>query len=429
MSEIGKKIKKIRKEKNLTLSDVAQDQLSPAMISLIENGKSKPSAEKLKHIAQALNVEISDLLGGITREELREEITRIKKIMSKTNSETLEKAMSKIKELLPNLGHNVESAKIYEMYARYLSVYYQLYKSKYDELEDKDWVVYLKKAEEIFADLQMESNVFTIHLLLALSEYYKGNYPLTIEMIDESLQSVKSLDSYDTISDIITLKTLKVYCLEAIGDSDASLQTLNEVIEFSQKHLMLNQMFEIYNIGAMIHYNGNDYETARHYIDKINKFFALINNDHLYIDKELIFIHYMEFYENLPEKSLEMIDHFESKVKTMSLHNDLLVKILSEHLSDFKARCFTKLHQPEKAIPLFKNLMADSNAKVHPHDIATRVVNKSYQALCYMQLNKKEKALEYAKESVKILKKYPQTAYYQYARNVLQDIQLSFSKK
>ena len=50
--DLGSIFRKLRKEKNLTLKDVAKDiKVSPAMLSLIENGNSSPSLKTVIKLA------------------------------------------------------------------------------------------------------------------------------------------------------------------------------------------------------------------------------------------------------------------------------------------------------------------------------------------------------------------------------------------
>lgn len=65
MAEVGKNIKKIRKEKNLTQEDLAERlHCTRQTISNYENGKSEPSIELLLEIAGVFGVEINDLIYG-----------------------------------------------------------------------------------------------------------------------------------------------------------------------------------------------------------------------------------------------------------------------------------------------------------------------------------------------------------------------------
>ncbi|HBM81171.1 MAG: helix-turn-helix domain-containing protein [Clostridiales bacterium] len=59
---LGEKIKLKRKEKNMTLKDLAGDKVTPGQISLVESGKSKPSIDLLEYIANKIDVSIDYIL-------------------------------------------------------------------------------------------------------------------------------------------------------------------------------------------------------------------------------------------------------------------------------------------------------------------------------------------------------------------------------
>ena len=70
MAEIGKHIRKIRKEKNLTQEELAERlHCTRQTISNYENGKSEPDIAHLIEIAGALEVEINDLIYGPGKRE------------------------------------------------------------------------------------------------------------------------------------------------------------------------------------------------------------------------------------------------------------------------------------------------------------------------------------------------------------------------
>ncbi|MCJ7690243.1 MAG: helix-turn-helix domain-containing protein [Clostridiaceae bacterium] len=52
---LGEKIKRKRKELNMTLKDLAGDRITPGQISLVESGKSNPSMDLLDYLATTLN--------------------------------------------------------------------------------------------------------------------------------------------------------------------------------------------------------------------------------------------------------------------------------------------------------------------------------------------------------------------------------------
>ena len=59
---LGEKIKRRRKELNMTLKDLAGDRITPGQISLVESGKSNPSMDLLEYLANALNVSVEYLM-------------------------------------------------------------------------------------------------------------------------------------------------------------------------------------------------------------------------------------------------------------------------------------------------------------------------------------------------------------------------------
>lgn len=59
---LGSKIKLKRKEKNMKLKDLAGDRITPGQISLIETGKSNPSEDLLRYIAEKLETKVEYFL-------------------------------------------------------------------------------------------------------------------------------------------------------------------------------------------------------------------------------------------------------------------------------------------------------------------------------------------------------------------------------
>ena len=64
--EVGQRIKKLREERGWSYSQLAQEaKVSRSYLYLIETGDSSPSGEKLRSIANALGVSVSDILETI----------------------------------------------------------------------------------------------------------------------------------------------------------------------------------------------------------------------------------------------------------------------------------------------------------------------------------------------------------------------------
>ena len=59
---LGEKIKRRRKQLNMTLKDLAKDRITPGQISLVESGRSNPSVDLLEYLAATLNSSVEYLM-------------------------------------------------------------------------------------------------------------------------------------------------------------------------------------------------------------------------------------------------------------------------------------------------------------------------------------------------------------------------------
>ena len=59
---LGEKIKRKRKQMNMTLKDLAKDRITPGQISLVESGRSNPSVDLLEYLADSLDTTVEYLM-------------------------------------------------------------------------------------------------------------------------------------------------------------------------------------------------------------------------------------------------------------------------------------------------------------------------------------------------------------------------------
>ena len=97
---LGEKIKKLRKEQNMTLKELAGDRITAAQISHIERDKSHTSHELLEYLANKLGVSVDYLLE--TKEMQSKKITDnlILKSEIYIKCDELEKAQQQINEII-----------------------------------------------------------------------------------------------------------------------------------------------------------------------------------------------------------------------------------------------------------------------------------------------------------------------------------------
>lgn len=84
--DIGKRLKKIRLKRNLSLRELGKRaHISHSFIADIESGRSKPSIDTLKSLANALNVTISELTGE--KDYIEDNVIKSQEIIAKAISD------------------------------------------------------------------------------------------------------------------------------------------------------------------------------------------------------------------------------------------------------------------------------------------------------------------------------------------------------
>ena len=105
--DIGDKIKKIRREKNLTQKELAQKLgTSPQNLAQYENGKRNPKLKTIRQLADALNVPLYELVTdwrSFSQKELLEDFTNDSHVITEEiNINDLETSTNELLEKLNN---------------------------------------------------------------------------------------------------------------------------------------------------------------------------------------------------------------------------------------------------------------------------------------------------------------------------------------
>lgn len=206
---LGEKIKLKRKEKNLTLKELAGDRITPGQISLVESGKSNPSIELLEYLAERLETDIEYFL------------------------ESEEKQASRICEFYSNI---CESAIISENFFRAEEFiekglfYAQKYNLNY----------YKAKFEYFYAKIMFKKNDLEgaqLHCLSANSLFLK------LDNIDYIIKSFLLLGHISIMMGYVT--TALNYFMQA----DAILNEHNHVDEVLKANVLYNIAMCYYKLG------------------------------------------------------------------------------------------------------------------------------------------------------------------------------------
>lgn len=424
MKHVGENIKRIRTAKKMTISDLANEHVSRGMISLIENGKTQPSIERLHHIAVQLDVDISELVEEISREELRVKINEAYELLKTHDVDDVLMTISILHPLLNKTSHSYEAARIYEMYAKSLYHLYIYANEAFSKIDENDWELYATKAIALYTDLQMDWRVIRIWGFLANIKFLQANYGETIEIIDKGIEKLTVKDGLETKVTYIELMHAKAATLMAMGEIEEAHRLLDSAIEFSRNEIILTYYYQLLNMKALLYYDERNYIQARKYVADASAFVQMIQRDDMRIEYELTKIIFEEFFEKNFEQTIRLSDEFEFNLLTKNSFNQSIKEEVLIFSRNLKARAFTRLGRYKEALLLFEVNQIKQNdlMEMSPIDISIREISKSYEAICHFHEGDVEKAEQLARHAVEKLHKLPYSSYYQFAREVLGEV-------
>lgn len=377
------------------------------MISLIENGKSHPSIERLQYLADQLNVHISDLLSNYTKNELQHILQQA--ISLKENGE-LPEVQALLSPLLLEMDDSIEAGHIFKLYGEVSR-----------PLEE--WA--LVRAIEIYEKNVLEEEAFSCHLLIAKNH-------MTYHSVQTAVNQLAKLPPIRNARLAIECSMLKAVAYEALGDVAQALSLLEDALQLARTSLELSQYYDLLKLKALFHYGIGDHESARSIMNMVNTFVQTVQNEQLLAEHGIFFIHLEEFYEENEEIAAELAEEY---VKYMLLDSPLSPEVKKEYIElayNYKARALVKMEEFNEALDIFKQYpMTQSDRQMLlPMDTAIRELSISYEALCYTKLNDWEMASSLAESAVERLQAAPHSPYFKFAKKVLDQMQsVQFSEK
>lgn len=234
---LGEKIKRRRKQLNMTLKDLAKDRITPGQISLVESGRSNPSVDLLEYLAMTLN-------------------TTVEYLMESEESQ-----------------------------AEKISIYYEqvgeccILKGDYDKGQR-----YIDNALYYSEKYNLEYRQAKIFFITAESYMYKQNYPMAQKyFLSSNVIFIKNNNYEEVIKTFLNLANIAL-ALKAYHSASSYLKQAEQVY-------LDNEINDDFLIGK-IHYNMartyfdiEDLESALEYAYKAKNRFEELYNDQNYGQK------------------------------------------------------------------------------------------------------------------------------------------------
>lgn len=262
MKTLGSRIRMRRQQKQLTLVQLAGEQMTKGMLSLIENDKAKPSIENLHYLADALDTSVSELLGETEDEEIQL-LMRIEETIRATDS--LRANAQEIVNLVP---------KEFSFSERFSGGRLAYHVAVARTIEQQDSLVQFVHAEDVFKRLQAIDEWMDTIMMQVKLKLFHGAFEEAANVLKQ-----KEADIRQFIMQPKPMKQLEWWHTEAllyaaIGEFSRSLACIERMITFGNKNHMyylMNEQLRMALANSIIQF---DLETFYHYLRKAQSYSA-----------------------------------------------------------------------------------------------------------------------------------------------------------
>ncbi|MEC1177897.1 helix-turn-helix transcriptional regulator [Metasolibacillus meyeri] len=399
MLNIGTKIKELRKERKMTLAQVAGDRLTKGMLSLIENGKAQPSMESLQYIASQLEIDVAELIQSEDNKQVHETFMQVEQLYSQFKKEfNKEQRGIKGQELLQlihplvqsgNLkGANYEEVRLLELY---LLVRYLLN-------IDRSIEPFLPLAK-MYENIHAYSKVLECFTRLGGIKFEQHQLE---QALDYLLEGKQYIERYNYL--IGDFEKLDYYynltVIYAAANNDQKMEEyLNLALNITKEKGILYRFNDFYRLLFFINCSKGDAEKSKYYLNKLRLFMELFENPFDEILHSLTTLFY-----------INRIEQDYPKVLALPIDNSNLPEDALKHAMLFINGEYAYAHWQLKQYDEAKKCLATlfvPEATIHPIDLA--IIYRSYavRALCAYEEGDIENAkrdILYAMDGVKEFK-------------------------
>jgi transcriptional regulator with XRE-family HTH domain len=395
---LGDRIRKIRKQKKLTLEALAGEELTKGMLSLIENNKAKPSMESLVYIAEGLGVEVTDLLEEISTQELRETLEKAETIYNQkgeTATDKYQHLLTLIEPFIKNLTQGYESARLLELYSR--SLY---------EKELTGWDEFSSQAAALYDKMNLTANRAQIAIFRTMVKFVQHDYQSALEILVRERANIESTHVFMDPMTTVDLDYTEAVLHFAVGDYRTATLTMEKAIDFSKKHKIFYRTDDLYRLGAGQAMMLGDMDRKERYLRKLKQYGEFADDLLSILVHDLIVAMTLNAESREHTKALEIIDQY--------LEDPKVEEIVESLYLIEKGKSLYGLGEYTEAILHFERVETPSTTH-HPFDLSLFYIRYSYKALCHSELGEMEEAAQAAKIAVEKFDSLPDIPYKEFA--------------
>lgn len=395
---LGDRIRKLRKQKKLTLEALAGQGLTKGMLSLIENNKAQPSMESLAFIAEGLGVEVTDLLEEVSTLELREVLEKAEKLYNEKKDKVGDKyqqLLTLIEPYIRNLTQGYEGARLLDIYSR------SLYEEKIH-----GWENFSDQAATMYDKMNVTANRAQIAIFRSMVKFIEHDYSQALEILLKERTEIESNHVYIDPMTQVDLDYTEAILHFAVGDFETASHVMENALIFSKKHRIFYRADDLYRIGAGQAMMFSDKAKRELYLRKLKQYGDFAEDTLSILIHDLLIAMTLIAEDKEYSNAIEILDHY--------LANPQEEEVVQSLYTMEKGKALYGLGEFSEAIRQFEKVETPTTTH-HPFDLSLFYVRYSYKALCYLELGEMENALQSAEMAVKNFENIPSLPFKEFA--------------
>lgn len=401
---LGEQIRKLRKQKKLTLEELAGSELTKGMLSLIENNKAKPSMDSLSYIAERLEVEISDLLDEVNIHELREVLDEAEKLFNiifDEDPDKYKKLYSLINPYVDKLNQGYEAARLLDLYSR------SLYWEKID-----GWMEQSEKAATLYDQMNLIQKRGALGIFRAIIRFVEHDYAEALAILLHERKQIEANHLYIDGMTQLDLDYHEAMLHFAVSDTESAKLVMEKAIEFSKKNKLFYLIDDLYRLAAAAALMVDDQKAHAFYVKKLKQYAEFTDDPKAHLLYQIFNIESLNSVKKDYKQALE-------------LSNRLLDDKKYEELGDWlyleKGKALQALGKYEEAISTFSKITIPTFHH-HPFDLSQFYLKDTWKAECLRELGNLNEALDSAEFAKNNFDALPDSPYKQYSVEVYESL-------
>lgn len=409
MASIGETIKTLRKQRKMTQSDLAGTQLTKGMLSLIENNKAKPSIDSLQYIAERLAVPMSDLIGEMDREKLRETLKQITRISDEQNRQ-IQPDYSEAFALFEPILRDLKQRSYEELRLEQLHLEMRGFTDKKMDLVAYEAI--LKKYEQ----MALHDNVMSGYISVMIYAYLVESHTLGIQYADEAAAYFEQYETLLSVEKQLQFYYYRMIALAMTKDRPWK-QCAEKALALSREknmYYLIDAFYRFLFIQEIIEYNEPQ---ARRYLNKLTLFFQMTDDEQA--EKALLF--WQLFIPLFIHRDFETSYTILEQCKKQDEEGEVK-QVVTNVASAIEAYILFHLERYEESAAVYEEIVESFYFNKHPIDLSLIFLGLTARARSHWQLGKKEAAkrdMLYVQNEIKDFPDYSYSVFFEESIDII----------